>query len=61
MINLLNEENLEGTDAEDQKNSFDWLLSISEEELRSEDKIENPRDLSATSDVTSLPVTSNSV
>ena len=59
-LNLLNEEDSEGSEAESQKNASDWKLSISEKELSSKDEIENAPDLSGTSDATTLPVTSNS-
>ena len=58
-LNFLNEEYLGGSEAEDQKNVSDWELTVSEEELSSEDDIENAPDLFATSDATAIPVTSN--
>ena len=55
---MLIEEDSEGSYNEDQQNFFDWELSVSEEEVSSEDEIENALDLSATSDATTFPATS---
>ena len=38
-LNLLHEKDLGGSDAKDQENASDWELSVSEEELSSEDEI----------------------
>ena len=59
-LNLLDEEGSGGSDAKDQTNASDWQLSVSEEELSSEDETENAPDLSATSNAFSHPVMSNS-
>ena len=52
--NLLDEEDSGGSDAVDLENTSDWKFSVSEEELSSDDKIENALHLSATTDSTNL-------
>ena len=59
-LDLLDEKDLGKSVAEDQENAFDWESSNSKEELSSEDGIENAPYLFATSDATTLPMTSNS-
>ena len=61
MLNILNEEDSGRSEAEGQKNNCDWELPASEEELSSEDEVENAPNLSATNDArTTFLVTSNS-
>ena len=61
MLNMLDEEDSGRSDAEDQENNCDWELAVSEEELSSEDEVENALNLSATNDAsTTFLVTSNS-
>ena len=60
-FNLLNEKDSGGSDAEVQENASDWELSISEKELSTGDEVKNDPDLSATSYITTLPVTAISL
>ena len=51
MLNMLDEEDSGRSDAENQENNCDWELSVSEEELSSEDEVENVPNLCATTHV----------
>ena len=58
---MLDEEDLGRSDAKNQEKNCDWELSVLEEELSSEDEVENAPNLSATNDFgNTLLVTSNS-
>ena len=61
MLNMLDEEDSGRSDAKNQENNCYWELSVSEEELSSEDEVENVPNLCATNDAsTTLLVMSNS-
>ena len=58
---MLDKEDSGTCDAEDQENNCDWELSVSEEELSSEDEVENAPNFSATNGASiTLLVISNS-
>ena len=59
-LNLLDKEDSGGSDTEHQENAYDWELSVSKEELSSEDEAKNAPDLCSTSDTTTLPARPNS-
>ena len=58
-LNLLDEKDSGQSHAKDQENASCTEFSVSKEELRSEDVMKTASDISATSDATTLPVTSN--
>ena len=60
MLTLLHEKDSGECDADDQEKAPNWESFVSKEELSSEKEIEKAPGFSATSDATTLPITSKS-